>query len=586
MKHIWQSLAFFFIFACSIPVFSQVAVNPSDSFYADVEIWETAGIIADLPPLRPYPLALVKKILTEVIESGRYPYTRNAKEQYERIFGKAWHVGFTAESGVSVGSGNEVPYQIKGMIFFQGDMELFDLASISFDINGVGSNKSPSDDLLPLYVLSNTDVVDDPAEIGPVKLFFVGNVASSIGTDSIYVQAGVNRNSFGPFYTNGVTFGPQAFHAGNISFVVNQDTWNFTTSLHMIAASDNRGGGSFANKFLALHSIEFRPFDWFSLIYYESIVYGNRFDPIYILPVPFMISQGLGGFNDNLQMGVIFKVKPVAGLLWNTNIMIDDINANELLKLDFDTRIKIAGQTGISWAPENSLFSLVGVDYTMVAPYMYTHSQYARNLNGGETLLSGGGINFQNYTNKGFSLGASIPPNSDRMHITFRMEPIRNLILNFSTNVVRHANINESIPTEDAKWYLAAGKEAFLTDGSVFDYYDAGYGYFDYAWSQFMFMEQETKQYTWQCALNSTYQFPQMPVGIFTVQLGYTFEYIKNDGVATNMFPGAKEGSEAATEDEAAKITDQAVRDAREAWKAQLHDTINNYIFLSVKLLY
>ena len=40
--------------------FSQVSVDPSDEFYKYALIWENRGLVSNVPPIRPYPLANVK----------------------------------------------------------------------------------------------------------------------------------------------------------------------------------------------------------------------------------------------------------------------------------------------------------------------------------------------------------------------------------------------------------------------------------------------------------------------------------------------------------------------------------------------
>ena len=50
--------------------FGQIVADPNDRLYTDLELWQNRGLISNLPPLRPYPLQLVKKVLSEVVERG------------------------------------------------------------------------------------------------------------------------------------------------------------------------------------------------------------------------------------------------------------------------------------------------------------------------------------------------------------------------------------------------------------------------------------------------------------------------------------------------------------------------------------
>ena len=51
-------------------VFAQLAADPNDRLYTDLEMWMDRGLTARLPPLRPYPVQLVRRILSEVAARG------------------------------------------------------------------------------------------------------------------------------------------------------------------------------------------------------------------------------------------------------------------------------------------------------------------------------------------------------------------------------------------------------------------------------------------------------------------------------------------------------------------------------------
>ena len=58
-------------------------------------------------------------------------------------------------------------------------------------------------------------------------------------------------------------------------------------------------------------------------------------------------------------MGVAFEVRPFPGFLWASDVLVDDISANELLRLDFDTKIKIAAVSGVQYAFNTSVVKLL-----------------------------------------------------------------------------------------------------------------------------------------------------------------------------------------------------------------------------------
>jgi hypothetical protein len=90
-------------------------------------------------------------------------------------------------------------------------------------------------------------------------------------------------------------------------------------------------------------------------------------------------------------------------------------------------------------------------------------------------------------------------------------------------------------------------------------------------------MEQETKQYTFQIGLDGTWDIPGVKFGNLSLSIGYMFEYIHNNGVGNDMFPRLNHNL----------ITLNAEIDAaKAAWKARLHDTINNYIWIGARFVF
>ena len=67
---------------------AQVSVDPSDIFYDQLEIWEVQGVVSDLPPLRPYPLTVIRDILVSVINGSDDRARTEAEELYAYVFAK------------------------------------------------------------------------------------------------------------------------------------------------------------------------------------------------------------------------------------------------------------------------------------------------------------------------------------------------------------------------------------------------------------------------------------------------------------------------------------------------------------------
>ena len=91
-------LAFFaMIFSLSF-VFAQISVDPQDDFYMYAQGWELKGYVKSLPQLRPYPLNVIKQILSSVIEKGDKKNVEIAQNYWELVTGKPFHL--VLEGGV------------------------------------------------------------------------------------------------------------------------------------------------------------------------------------------------------------------------------------------------------------------------------------------------------------------------------------------------------------------------------------------------------------------------------------------------------------------------------------------------------
>jgi hypothetical protein len=558
-----------------IGVFAQSIIDPSDRLYSDILVWDTLGLVSNLPPLRPYPEQVVKSILNRVMESGSASEQETAKIHYERLFGKPVRVGAKGRGSLQYDNHDERTTQVDLSLIALGSMTLpnLDLVSISYDANILASNKAPGEEIVPANDAYRYDTYDDTANIGRFNLFADINTALALGTEKLWFQAGLSRSSWGDFYDNGVVIGPQAAHAGNASVTINQEKWTYSLGLFMLSAASDNGKMPYPGKFMAIHSIAFVPFPWLELTYYESAIYGNRFEPVYLLPVsPYMVSQEFIGFaEDNIQMGLSWKIKPFKGFSWASNVFLDDIGFNDLARGRFDTKIRMAVQTGVIWVPPVPAVSYVSLDYTLITPYTYTHFDN-----------SDGMPNYQNYTNNGRSLGAAIPPNSDRLTLKGNFEPLKDLQLRASVVFIRHANVNESLPTKYAKEYLYAANDSVTnSNGGIADSPDAGGDYFDIAHHKLFFMEQETKQYTTQLGIGAEWRLPGIKIGALSLTAGYTFEYVYNDGIDAQMFTGGTLAP-AASDDDIRK----EINKAKENWRDGLRNTINHYVFLGIKYVF
>jgi len=502
-----------------------------------------------------------------VSESGSAVDANRARYQSERLFGKPIVIGVKAEGTMLAGTG-ESAKQLVGGIFAAGHIEPIDLTSIEFDFNILASNKSFSTLIAPAHEKTSYDLVDDPMTISssiPIFGYFLGNASAAFGTSEAYIQAGLNRSSWGDFIDDGIVVSPDAFHMGNFTAALNRDTWNYGLSMFCLSATTNGNGGFYPEKFLVLHSITAAPAPILEITFFENIVYGKRIEPLYLVPVvPMMISQGMAGFNeDNLMMGLSLKVKPIKGLAWSTAVMMDDMNLNEFIKLDFNTQIKLAGQTGIVWTPESALVSSVSLDYTLVMPYMYTHSSNDTD----NTINHLTVVNYQNYTNRGYGIGSQLNPNSDSIALKTTVRPFDSLQLKLAASFIRHANVNESLPDDVAQRYLDAANGDYHSDGGINNYPELDEQYIKFARENLLFLSQETMEYTIRGSIDASWELPREVWGQISLTAAWTCEYIINYGVDRDMYPSS--------------VTTPAA--AKQAWKDNLKNVMNNYVSLGLK---
>ncbi|HNY17478.1 MAG TPA: hypothetical protein PK542_05420 [Treponemataceae bacterium] len=548
----------------STTLFAQVAADPYDYFYDDLVVWETMGLVNNLPAARPYPQQLVKSILDQVIAKGDATQRQIAEAHAKRIFGRVLTVGY--KTGAAIDSYNGFK-QLDIALAIDLNFFMSEKVSASVSVDGWATNKLRSEELIPAGQGSAKDIVEDNAKAGPMWILPSVNSSIAIGTPDYYLNAGLMRGSWGPFHYDGIIVGPQALHTGQLDFAFYRNPWGLNVSFYTLSATaDDDPDKYYPEKFVSIHSIDYHPYEWLSVSILESVIYGGRFDPLYILPLsPYMISQGNTGFADNNYIGGMFTVKPIEGLKIDGVLNADDLSFNDLVKLKFDTKWRIAGQIGASYAPRKSgLFTLISLNYTMVTPYTYSHK--------GSEDLDTSEPNYQNYTQAGESFGAALDPNSDRINLKIKIRPLEDVDVDFVGTLIRHANVNEDIGYDWVKEYLT-GKGSYVTDGSIRNSSgsDAGHAYF----YSTPFLTQETIQYIWQTGFDVACRLPILKTGGHMLfKFGYRFEMNINPDVTSEIY--AHDESLEGADDETIKA---AAAKKLANWREDAVGTVyNNYI--------
>lgn len=602
-----------FLCLCSL-AFGQVSVEINDSFYKQAQIWELRGLTDTLPQLRPYPVNVIKRILGQVIERGSEKDSELAKSEYERIFEKQWSPYYKATGGAKFcgdkydsESENSIHKDFHTEIGIGGDVVLHDMVSVGYKF-GIYAQKNDFSQHSPLYTIMEEDSIFDPVDAGPLTAYLNWNMSLAVGTESVYGTGGMNRLGFGVFHGDGLALSDAGYHCANLTFNATSEKWSYASAYETIGATRNMGKEADSTwlesgKYLAFHAIKWHVFEKFNLTYYENIIFGPYNNLSYITPAPYYAVQNIGGANDNLQMGLLFEIKPVKGLDWATDFFADDIELNEVLKFNFDTKLRFGFQTGLIYAPEDSLCNRLSFNYTAVMPYVYAHWQYDNDRSGS---FDGKTWNRQNYTNGGINIGSSLDPNSDKISLTATLRPSKNLSVNLFGNFIRHANGAEDFSDDEAAEYMLAKSGTYATNGTLYmsqmfaDPESTHGRHVDSAWEKLGFMTSDHKMYVAQLGASAEYTFARTKYGRFSLCAGYTFEYIKNNGVNNHIYRGGLEydknadgsytaGGNTYTDwDELKKSSyvQNAVKEARENWAKLLYDSVNNYISVSMKYSY
>ncbi len=588
------------LFLCS-SIFAQVSTDPNAEFYDMVERWEIMGIIQEQPPLRPYPLNLIESILTEVINGSNEKEAQNALELYEQTFKKPFHVIVGADANLKIDDNAKLAEkQGIGTISVGGDVALPKYATIGYNLGLVATNERGLG-ALPQYSAQPYMFKDSGFELSDIEVFLNCDANIAVGNKELYAQLGVYNSSFGPFYKENAVISPNAKHTANFAFVYNWKKITYTQAFFGLSAANydyekSQIGDLFSEKFLSLHSINVNLLPWLSFAFYETVIYGGRFEPAYLIPVvPYMVTQGLTGFDDNTFMALSFTIRPIPDFAWVTDIYVDDAQPGKLIKLDFDSKLRGTFQSAFKYTPSKvDWFDKVQLSYTLVTPYMYTHKQnYVNSETGDWKMKALNGINYQEYTTAGEPLGLPLPPNTEKVALTLSFSPVKRLKITANGSYTRHANVNESITVDEAISYLNSPKGYLITDGGIHNHshylkdgnpdYD-GDTYLETAKNHFLFMDQETKMHTFNLGFDVDYKIVTSKFGSLTLCAGYTFEHIINAGVDNNMFPSTDATITAGWNTQEAK--EQAVKGAISEWRSKLTDKTNHYIRFGLKYVW
>ncbi len=527
---------------------AQVEVDPTDNFYYYLERWQALGYIESPPLYRPYPLEEVVAILRTVEQRANGHDALQAERLLAAIETRR---SVHTETGASVFTRDD-EIQPKWWLRFIADVPISDSVHVSGSVGGYAIERG-AEDLIPAGTRSVDDVLEDNSKF-TVRGVTVHTLMQAFtqGTwrgDEWYFQAGIMRRSFGPAWGESPVVSELAPQSGNAVFEWRRNKFRYTASMFALTATqpfrditdptdkkniDLNGDGIddvedknfiVPGKYLYLHAASYPVRPWLDLTFFEAIVFGPRMELTYFIPAKILWhAQATANYTDNAFLGGSADIRPARR--WRIPITgyLDDINWNDLLGGNLDTKIKAAGAASVQYAPPGQLAALVELRYEAVFPYMYTHAV----TNAYDTEP-----NYLNYLHQNENFGTSLLPNSDRFTLATTLRPNTTSTLELSCSLIRHGNASEGILDQiiNDGGYGDNGREGEYvwldTNGdSINDELIWVPGDFSYQ-SDLRFLDQEHIETTYQAGVRGTVAIP-LRRSVASVQAGYTFEYISN----------------------------------------------------------
>jgi hypothetical protein len=529
------------------------------SLYDDIEMWHSAGFVPSVPLMRPYTYAAVERALLEVLANDQVPdhVADRAGSYLAQLRASSGSIGVSVGQQLSAGGkgvfANTTPSA--GYVMTLADDAL---GSTRAELRYAGNSLINEENQIFPYGYRNTgDRIPDNAnfEVAEVIVALQQYVYSSVSRTRSSLDgralgsfsAGIHRSAVGPDYRDGIILSDQTPAAAN--FILGYDRiladavssgfqprMDFGLQFMLLGATDDLGGGRYGFKYMFFHHLTFDIAPWISLGFVESVISGNRFDPIYLVPISSLfLSQGINGFRDNSLLGFVGEVRLPHALSLPFSIYADDISFNDLVRFEFDTKYKLALQTAVEWTPLLPWVSQLALDYTAVMPYMYTH------FDGDSSFPSAGDPNYSNYTHRGTNIGPGLEPNSDRLVLAWHTSlgftddqssavALENIDLYSALRFIRHGNASAGIIPDPS------GTGTIFDPGYIGQTPTFQAPYSDPTGQPYTrFLTQDVIERVLQLRLESSLLFRTGTDSSLSVELAYTFEHIWNAGLVAGQ---------------------------------------------------
>jgi hypothetical protein len=176
---------------------------------------------------------------------------------------------------------------------------------------------------------------------------------------------------------------------------------------------------------MAAHILTVRPYSNFNISLGESIIYSDRFQPIYLIPILFFrlvdhyqnFTDANGG-NAQLFANISYKNSYLNSEFYST-VFIDELTLTSYLK-GKDAPKAVAYTLGTLIVDPLIKDFNINIEYTKIDPDVYFHEDDA-----------------QLYTNYKYQMGHWIGSNSDQIHFAITKKLIRGLKLFLSYDYIR-----------------------------------------------------------------------------------------------------------------------------------------------------
>jgi hypothetical protein len=217
----------------------------------------------------------------------------------------------------------------------------------------------------------------------------------------------------------------------------------------------NTGSGTYGgirevyvSKFFATHSVTVTPKKGLDISIGESIVYSDKFDVGYLLPINFFKSYDQWTSNQNINAGSnaqFFGQISSKNHLKNTHlyaqIFIDEIRLSKIFDKQ-ERRNQLGYLFGINVTDIGLKYLSIGAEYARINPFVYSNLAPA-----------------QTYTSSGYSLGDWMGSNADRLNLFLSYTPLARLKIRGNYQYIRKGDLG-SIQQQ----YLQQPQPDFLFD--------------------------------------------------------------------------------------------------------------------------